>query len=38
MMGEEMALGLLEGTDLNVLYESGVTLIEGAGMWNLFFP
>jgi hypothetical protein len=36
--GEEMALGLLEGTDVNVLYESGVFLMEGAGMWALFFP
>ena len=38
MMGKEMPLGLLEGTDLNVLYDSGVILIEGAGVWNLFSP
>jgi hypothetical protein len=37
-LGKVMALGLLEGTDLNVLYDSGVILREGAGVWNLFFP
>ena len=36
-MGEEMAHGM-EGTDLNVLCDSGVILREGVDVWNLLFP
>jgi hypothetical protein len=37
MMARRWPLACLEGTDVNVLYESGVILMEGAGMWTLFF-
>jgi len=37
-VGEEMAHGLMEGTDLNVLCDSDVILREGADVWNLLFP
>ena len=37
-MGEEMAHGLMEGTDWNVLCDSGVIVLEGADVWSLLFP